>query len=485
MDTERGATGLAAAGDDWLHRPEDLSPTVSVIVGDLIRRGLDVAVHAGDEMYQTHYWSHGEDRELALGLYFASGRSLWSTIRQALRWRFGDLGRIERLLDFASGFGRVTRFLVNEVPPQRVWVSDIQEDAVAAQIRQFGVTGVVSDADPARLDIGAAFDAIVVSSLFTHLPRPAFEAWLRRLSGLLAPGGVLLFSVHDVSLLGDDGGDDFVFRAESESGKVAAAEYGSTWVSPRFVESALSAARPGASWRRYPRGFASLQDLYVVVPEPGAAIDLRLRRQADGALDTCRVDGRNVLRLQGWVRDRVSRTKPIAVRFTAGDATAVLPADELAARRDVDRILPGDAVPAWGFRIALDLGQAWDPAAMLSIRAQCADGEEALLIELPLHDALLGNARLALVWEQRATAAAEAELAHERRLARLVSDEARHREEIWVSRQEGWWARRDQLSGRIAALEDTIRWMETSRFWLIRNRWWAVKDWVRARMGRA
>jgi hypothetical protein len=54
--------------------------------------------------------------------YAASERG-WMVLR-----RFGDLHRIQRLLDagsgFGSGFGRVTRFVVRELPLERVWVAE-------------------------------------------------------------------------------------------------------------------------------------------------------------------------------------------------------------------------------------------------------------------------------------------------------------------------------------------------------------------------
>ena len=50
-----------------------------------------------------------------------------------LRWRFGSLERVGKILDFASGYGRVTRFLVRDVPPELVWVADVYADGVRFQ----------------------------------------------------------------------------------------------------------------------------------------------------------------------------------------------------------------------------------------------------------------------------------------------------------------------------------------------------------------
>jgi hypothetical protein len=102
---------------DWVHAPRQPSLAVQIVANDDIRRGLDTAVHADDEMLRTLHYGYGERRDAALAMYFSSGRALWRTIREVLLWRFGELPRIERLLDFAAGYGRVTRFAVTEIAP--------------------------------------------------------------------------------------------------------------------------------------------------------------------------------------------------------------------------------------------------------------------------------------------------------------------------------------------------------------------------------
>jgi SAM-dependent methyltransferase len=121
--------------------------------------------------------------------YFDSGRQIWMTVRQILSWRFGSPRACGRFLDFASGYGRLTRHIVAELPKESVWVSDIYAEGVAFQERTFGVKGIVSRSDPKDLGFETTFDCILVSSLFTHLPAARFSGWLRRLGAALSPGG--------------------------------------------------------------------------------------------------------------------------------------------------------------------------------------------------------------------------------------------------------------------------------------------------------
>src|SRR5262249_48949064 len=150
-----------------------------------------------------------------------------------------------------SGYGRVTRFLLRLLPAERIWVADVYEGGVAFQERRFGVHGIVSTVDPAGFAAAAGaepFDAILVTSLLTHLPEDRFVAWLRVLLSLLAPGGVLAFSVHDRSVLpagAELPPSGLLFQEISESGSLEVADYGSTWVSEEFVRSALDRALAG------------------------------------------------------------------------------------------------------------------------------------------------------------------------------------------------------------------------------------------------
>ncbi|HTQ80135.1 MAG TPA: class I SAM-dependent methyltransferase, partial [Thermoanaerobaculia bacterium] len=164
------------------YRNEDANPlVVAVCPPRLLSQGLNLNIHAADEMLSFLEDTFGGDRDQALAVYFDSGRLIWETFREILAWRFGDLDRMGRLLDFASGYGRVTRFAVRDLAPERVWVADIYEQGVRFQEEQFGVHGLVSTASPTDFVTAERFDAILVSSLFSHLPEDTFHTWLARL----------------------------------------------------------------------------------------------------------------------------------------------------------------------------------------------------------------------------------------------------------------------------------------------------------------
>jgi SAM-dependent methyltransferase len=442
------------------YRTEENNPLVAALVPATGRSSrLNLDVHADDEML-LHYWNlQGGNRDRALVLYFDSGRRIWETMAAALRWRFGEPGAGFQLLDFASGYGRMTRFALLDVPPECIWVSDVYAGGVRFQEERFGVHGLVSHADPDRFVCGETFDAVLVSSLFTHLPEAAFRAWFRRLYSLLRPGGLLAFSVHDEALLAPGRElppSGFLFDLVSESGSLPAEQYGTSWVSETFVRRTVGELAPDASVHRAPRGLASFQDLYVVVPEPGCDFSgLQLRAEPEGFVEHCSVAAGR-LRLAGWVVDRALRSAPREVRVSIGGEVRLALRD-FQPRDEVGALFPYEKVTGHGWRAEVPLPPAaLESGEVVAIDVVDAAGAESTLYAEPLPDALLRSARLDLYSTRVELGRRGAELAEEK-----ASAVARRREI-------------EDLQARISA-------MEASRFWKLRNVWWGVKR--RLRLG--
>lgn len=440
-----------------IHSRETPSDAVLALHSDLVRRGVDLDVHADDEMFQIFYWGQGQNRDAALSMYFASGQSIWRTLEAVLTWRFGRVDNIHRMLDFAAGFGRTTRFIVEHLPSGRLWVSDIQEPAVAAQEAQFGVHGFLSAVTPDLLPDVGSFDVVTVSSLFTHLPEASFRAWLRKLGGLVTPGGVLVLSVHDPSLKGGDEQRAFIFESVSESARLSKTDYGSSWASEAFVRQAVRDELGGWSVARFPRGLVLLQDMYVLVPESAQTFSgLALPREVDGFVEHFEVDAANRLRCVGWVADRQRGLAAEAVELWIGGASAARAEGSRLVRRsdsDSGAVFGGEAVPVWGYDLQADLGAGWDGQAPVRLEVDFGGIRVELLADR-LEGALLRGARVSkmfLAWQGRSDRAAfEAGMAEAK-------------------------ARETALEGRVEALERTIGWMEQSRFWRVRQAWWSLR----------
>ncbi len=459
--------------DMWVQDADSLSPAVLALFDEELRRGLDPRVADADEMFRVFYWGHGEDRDQALAMYLASGKAIWAAARAALEWHFGGLDRISRLLDFASGYGRVTRHIVTDLASDRIVVSDIQPEAMRIQAEQFGVTAVVSTTNPAELDLEGPFDAILVSSLFTHLPQETFRSWLARLGSLLSEQGVLLLSVHDTSLLGAEGAEtDFVFRPESESDRLNGSDYGSAWASEAFVRAAVAKDLGEHAITRLPRGFANLQDLYVISRRPGvSSAPLELPILLDGFVESCELAGASSLQLSGWLTDRLLRERPRELRlFIEGRLVTQVPGDQLPERGDVGHLFGEGSLGAWGYAVEADLGRRWRPEREVRLTAARADGSEAVLFCRSVQAGLLYSARIArriLEREREAWSRQKSAFEHARSEVTALA------------------ARIEQQQAVGSALEARLAAMEASRAWRLARHWFALRDRVRRLLGRA
>ena len=310
--------------------------------------------------------------DTALAVYFGSGRAVWRTFSSVLGWRFGSLDAVGSLLDFASGFGRSTRFTVTEIPAERVWAAEIQRDALEAIREELGAHVLVSPEDPAGFDPGRRFDVILVSSLFTHLPERRFGEWLEKLGSLLEPRGVFVFSTHGAELASEPVPDNgFLFQLKSESGKLDLAQYGSTFVTERYVSEALARHCPGWSWKRFPRGLAALQDLYVAVPEAGCDFEaLELPRTLDHFVESFDVDLAGNLRCIGWVADREQGKTPERVELRVEPDGETIRATSPASPRDPYQVAKDQFFSGWGYELELRLPAGWEPGDARRLRVR-------------------------------------------------------------------------------------------------------------------
>jgi len=126
--------------------------------------------------------------------YFMASLSALHQIDVALRASARAFGDVQRILDIPCGHGRVLRALRAAMPAAEIVACDIDRSGVDFCARQFDATPVYSCADVDLIPLEGVFDLVWVGSLFTHLDAPQWRAFLRRLFGVVRPGGVLVFT---------------------------------------------------------------------------------------------------------------------------------------------------------------------------------------------------------------------------------------------------------------------------------------------------
>lgn len=451
------------------HSERQPNRAVAAFLDAVGRPGVPLAIDAGDEMLGQLLATHHGSVDVGLVGYFRTGWMAAEALERALRWRFGESAPI-RLLDFASGYGRVTRFLVPERDRLAITVADVDPDAVEFQRRTFAVDGLVTTHSPQSLDLespgtgtrtgsldtGATFDAIFVASLFSHLPEATFTPWLGSLYRRLAPGGILVLSTHGVETLlpGREmpAGGHF-FDQVKVARRLEPGDYGSTWVSEEFVSRAIREVSGGcASYRRFPRALWHSQDLYVIVPEGGADLsELSLAGGPEGYLYSCYPETPTRLAIAGWAADRAAPGRGVEIAVALNGRTV--------ATVESSRPFP-DARP--------DLGEAADRAAW------------ELRIDL---DRPLSPADDMLVVSARSEIGASVLHAGTVEVTSLYLNLARARREIEALRSErdGAFSRHDELDAAVRRLgwekhllEERIAAMRRSRFWRLREGWFRL-----------
>ena len=408
-------------------------------------------LHADDHMLRFFRRIHDGHRETVLVDYLRSGLAAWRALAQVLDWRFPRRRRELRCLDFAAGFGRVTRWLAQGLGADRVWAADVFPAAVAFQREAFGVHGVASTPEPADLAPGTDFDCVVASSFFSHVPPAAFEPWLARLWSLVRPGGVLLFSVVDRAVGAPDSAAEAAaaepqFSPASEIEELPGEQYGVLWVDEPFVRRAVDRATGGAArCRRLPRALWAFQDLWVVWRPTAGEPELPFVTEPVGFLAAAErsLDGR-WLTLAGWAADPAG-TAPPTVRLTlagevVADCPATLPHPSVAA-----------AFPAigevWGWGCSVGTtGAPLRPDALVAATVTSARGSRFLL-----H---LGSVEGTELWVRARGARQRLEA------AATVLDRAHEREQ------------------RLHAAERRLEHVAASRFWKARELWWSLKAWA-------
>jgi SAM-dependent methyltransferase len=224
------------------------------------RPELDLAVHPTDEM--LGYLEQHETRPGRLATYLRTGREALAVVRGVL----ARTGRSEpgRMLDFACGCGRSTRWFSDAFGAGAITASDIDPVATAWVGERFGARPLVSATDPDAVELGGLYDLIWVGSLFSHLPPATFGRWLARLWDVLSPGGALLFSTHGPGVLAgvDAGEQGFGYAGASETERLGEDEYGTAVVTEETVRRVASEAGV-PHLHRMARDIWDIQDVYV------------------------------------------------------------------------------------------------------------------------------------------------------------------------------------------------------------------------------
>jgi cyclopropane fatty-acyl-phospholipid synthase-like methyltransferase len=226
-------------------------------------------IHKDDLIFQflvNH--PHYPTTEKALACYFSDGSNSANTLSSLVRDVCKVPGKFD-LLEFASGFGCVSRHFKAAIPEARITCSDIHDEAMRFIADEMGLECIVSSPIPENVNWGRKFDVVFALSFFSHMPKTTWSRWLKTLCEWTKPEGFMIFTTHGLvsnqylnGLVYDS--DGFWFCPVSEQKDIPTEDYGQTSTTPHFVFNMIESI--GNVRLRYFREAAwwAHQDLYII-----------------------------------------------------------------------------------------------------------------------------------------------------------------------------------------------------------------------------
>lgn len=204
---------------------------------------INAAIHPRDEIFQ--YFAGHESAGNPFREYLSDGWRSMVELMTILERVNRPLLQLNSVLEFAAGFGRFTRHLAKAIPG-KLTCSDVQAESVDFLKSSFSVDGFYSSHEPDTLHFPAQYDLVFALSMFTHVPLEMWGPWLRCLWRGVAPGGLLIVSIHSEDAAKKMGvvfsarGDHFIRSSESTS--LDSAVYGTTFTTAQCALGALQDA---------------------------------------------------------------------------------------------------------------------------------------------------------------------------------------------------------------------------------------------------
>ncbi|NES91028.1 MULTISPECIES: methyltransferase [unclassified Okeania] len=282
---------------------------------------IKVNIHPQDEMYLYALKNTEGKIDEALLRYFSNGKRILDAVKKIVEWHFDGFENISSFLDFASGYGRFSRFLVQEIPVHKIWISDIYPQAVEFQKKLLGVEGIVSTNHPEDYQLNQKFDCIFACSFFSHTPEKTFSGWLEKLYSLLTENGILIFSTHDLSLMTietEKDAEEIYFTPESESLFLKTEDYGVTYVGEKWVGKIIHQATKGkAKWHRIKKGLCGYHDLYILWNKEGR------RKKEEGRSYKIKSQKSKVIKEEVFINSKVKSQKSKVGNSEVGKGEAI------------------------------------------------------------------------------------------------------------------------------------------------------------------
>lgn len=245
------------------------SETQALCAAAAARHAVTSAVHPEDLIFQFLYGNGVFPTKAdAINYYFDDGARSARKVADHVARFARPAEDVRHVLEFASGYGAVTRHLTSALHGYQLASCDIHPEAIDFLSAEIGVPTVTSASSPDDFTPQETYDVVFALSFFSHMPRSTWSSWLARLIDTLRTDGILLFTTHGAlsqqhfpqAELDQEG---FWFEPQSEQHDLDGETYGSTITSKAFVDRAISLV-PAECVFYEQGGWWDHQDLYIL-----------------------------------------------------------------------------------------------------------------------------------------------------------------------------------------------------------------------------
>jgi SAM-dependent methyltransferase len=245
--------------------------TISVLKEYDLENKVSLSIHKNDLMFLINLYKSG-NFDKSLNAYFKIGHSTSLFLQDIISdYATKQNQTFTRFLDFGSGYGRVTRFLPSALGKDiEIYTSEIKAEAVAFSTKELGFKSILHGSQAKSFPTDKQFDLIFAGSIFSHLPETLFVEWLAKLTEVLSPNGILMFSTHNTTLNKTlENSVDFHYTTNSEDAVLNMvsdhlsddSEYGTTFISDKKVSQLME--NLSLSFEIKPKAFGNRQDVVI------------------------------------------------------------------------------------------------------------------------------------------------------------------------------------------------------------------------------
>ena len=145
-----------------------------------------------DETTQANFTGKSGDATLQ------DGFRIYSLVKHVVEAEYKKLADCERILDFGCGWGRIIRFFLRDLAPERICGIDCMPEAIqlCTSRNRWCQFQQVPTMPPTNLKAGS-FDLVYAYSVFSHLSERAHRAWMDEFHRVLKPGGLVVLTTRD------------------------------------------------------------------------------------------------------------------------------------------------------------------------------------------------------------------------------------------------------------------------------------------------